>query len=141
MRKGIIILFSEDERKMHTYQLANLFNQKDIKLCFVNNGSKDDTLGALNSIKKKKQLDSVAIIDIKKNKGTNLAVKASARYLLSSEDLKCIMYFKSNMLSYFEDLKNQFDVIKNMDNSTNADLLSASKDDKKIFCYKKFLCL
>ena len=141
MKKGIIILFSDDETKIQKNQFINLFNQKEVKLCFVNNGSKDNTLHILESVRDDLESNSVVIIDIKKNKGTTAAVKAGARYLLNSGDLKYIMYFKSNMLSYFENETNQFENLKNMENSFN-DRFSTNnnrKNAKIIFSYKHFL--
>lgn len=141
MKKGIIILFSDDENKINKDQFTNLFNQKDIKLCLVNNGSKDNTLEVLESVKDELEPSSISIIDIKKDKGTNAAVKAGARYLHSSGDLKCIMYFKSNMLTYFEDVKAQFEILKKIENRFNDRLSQAKnrKNAKNIFSYKDFL--
>ena len=141
MKKGIIILFTDDETRIQKNQFINLFNQKEVKLCFVNNGSKDNTLHVLESVRDDLESKSVVIIDIKKNKGTTAAVKAGARYLQNSEDLKYIMYFKSNMLSYFEDEKNQFEILKNMENSFKDRFLTNNnrKNEKIIFSYKHFL--
>jgi glycosyltransferase involved in cell wall biosynthesis len=141
MKKGIIILFSEDEKKIHKNQFINLFNQKEIKLCFVNNGSKDNTLHILESVRDDLESTNIAIVDIKKNKGTNAAVKAGARYLLSSGDLRCIVYFKSNMLSYFENENNQFEILKKIEDRFNNNLSLAKnrKNAKNIFSYKEFL--
>jgi glycosyltransferase involved in cell wall biosynthesis len=141
MKKGIIILFTDDEKRIQKNQFINLFNQKEVKLCFVNNGSKDNTLHILESVRDDLESNSITIIDIKKNKGTIAAVKAGARYLLNSGDLKYIMYFKSNMLSYFENEKNQFEILKNMENSfkDRFSTNNSRKNAKIIFSYKHFL--
>ena len=141
MKKGIIILFTDDETRIQKNQFINLFNQKEVKLCFVNNGSKDNTLHVLESVRDDLESKSVVIIDIKKNKGTTAAVKAGARYLQNSEDFKYIMYFKSDMLSYFENEKNQFEILKNMENSFKDRFLTNNnrKNEKIIFSYKHFL--
>jgi glycosyltransferase involved in cell wall biosynthesis len=141
MKKGIIILFSEDEKKINKNQFINLFNQKEIKLCFVNNGSKDNTLTVLESVKDDIDPSRISIIDVKIDKGTNAAIKAGARYLLSSGDLKWIMHFKSNMLPHFEDIENQLKVLKKIETRFNDNLSQAknSKKAKNIFSYKEFL--
>jgi glycosyltransferase involved in cell wall biosynthesis len=141
MKKGIIILFSEDEKKIHKDQFINLFNQKEIKLCFVNNGSKDNTLMVLESVKDDLDPRSISIIDIKIDKGVNAAIKAGARYLLSARDLKWIMHFKSNMLPYFEDIENQLNVIQKIEDKFNDNLSQAKngKKTKNIFSFKEFL--
>ena len=63
MKKGIIILFSEDEGKIDKHQLANIFNHKDVLLCYVNNGSKDSTLEVLESVKEQLEINTISIID------------------------------------------------------------------------------
>jgi glycosyltransferase involved in cell wall biosynthesis len=141
MKKGIIILFSEDEKIIDKNQFINLFNQKEIKLCFVNNGSKDNTLKVLESIKDDLDPSRISVLDVKIDKGINAAIKASARYLLSSGDLKWIMHFKSNMLPYFEDIENQLNVLKKVEEKFNDNLPQAKnrRRAKNIFSYKEFL--
>ena len=141
MKKGIIILFSEDEKKIHKDQFINLFNKKEIKLCFVNNGSKDNTLMVLESFKDDLDPRNISIIDIKINKGADAAIKAGTRYFLSAGNLKWIGHFKSNMLPYFKDIENQLNFIKKIEYRFN-DNLSKAKNRKKvknIFSFKEFL--
>ena len=141
MKKGIIILFSEDEKIIDKNQFVNLFNQKEIKLCFVNNGSKDNTLTVLESIKDDLDPSRAAVLDIKIDKGINVAIKAGARYLLSSGDLKWIMHFKSNMLPYFEDIENQLKVLKKVEERFNDNLPQTKNKRrvKNIFSYQELL--
>ena len=141
MKKGIIILFSEDEKKIHKDQFINLFNQKEITLCFVNNGSKDNTLMVLESVKDDLDPRNISIIDIKINKGVNAAIKAGTRYFLSAGNLKWIVHFKSNMLPYFEDIENQLNFIKKIEYRFNDNLSQAKnrKKTKNIFSFKEFL--
>jgi glycosyltransferase involved in cell wall biosynthesis len=141
MKKGIIILFSEDEKIIDKNQFINLFNQTEIKLCFVNNGSKDNTLTILESIKEDLGLSRISVLDVKIDKGINAAIKAGARYLLSSGDLKWIMHLKSNMLPYFGDIENQLSVLKKVEEKFKDNLPKAKnrRRAKNIFSYKEFL--
>ena len=69
------------------------------------------------------------------------AVKAGARYLFSVEDLKYIIYLKSNILSY---LKNrQFEVLKKIENEFVSSFLkkNSRKKIRKLYSSKDFLCL
>jgi glycosyltransferase involved in cell wall biosynthesis len=140
MKKGILIIFSEDEKSIHKNQFIDLFNQRDIKLCFVNNGSKDATLEVLKSLQDDIETE-LFILDIKKNKGVNAAIKAGARYLFSSGDLKCILYFHSNMLSYFENKENQRKVLKRIEHFIKGHLnrVKKRKSLKNIFSCKELL--
>jgi len=141
MKKGIIILFSEDEKTINKNQLINIFKQKDVKLCFVNNGSKDNTLQALEAVMGEADTHSISIIDIKKNTTTNAAVKAATRYIQNSEDIKCILYIKSNLLKNLEDKKKQIELLKIIETQFKQALYNhkSSKDLKKIFSYKELL--
>jgi len=141
MKKGIVIVFSEDEDRINKDELRNLSNHKNIELCLVNNGSKDHTLEVLNAVKDTLESSSISIIDIKKNIKTIAAVKAGARYLFSVEDLKYIIYLKSNILSY---LKNrQFEVLKKIENEFISSFLKKNnrKKIRKLYSSKDFLCL
>lgn len=141
MKKGIVIVFSEDEDRINKDELKNLSNHKNIELCLVNNGSKDHTLEVLNAVKDTLESSSISIIDIKKNIKTIAAVKAGARYLFSVEDLKYIIYLKSNILSY---LKNrQFEVLKKIENEFVSSFLKKNnrKKIRKLYSSKDFLCL
>jgi len=141
MKKGIVIVFSEDEDRINKDELRNLSNHKNIELCLVNNGSKDHTLEVLNAVKDTLESSSISIIDIKKNIKTIAAVKAGARYLFSVEDLKYIIYLKSNILSY---LKNrQFEVLKKIENEFVSSFLKKNnrKKIRKLYSSKDFLCL
>lgn len=141
MKKGIIILFSEDEKTINKNQLINIFKQKDVKLCFVNNGSKDNTLQALEAVMGEADTHSISIIDIKKNTTTNAAVKAATRYIQNSEDIKCILYIKSNLLKNLEDKKKQIELLKIIETQFKQALYNhkSSKDLKKNFSYKELL--
>ena len=107
MKVGILILFCNNEKEIIENELAKLFKLKsDSEICFINNGSKDNTLEALRGIKEDTKMD-ISILDIKKNKGINAALKAGARFLFSRTDIDYIVYLKPNMLSYLKALKTQ----------------------------------
>ncbi|WP_299158379.1 glycosyltransferase [uncultured Tenacibaculum sp.] len=107
MKVGILILFCNNEKEIIEYKQAKLFNLKsDSEICFINNGSKDNTLEALEMIRDNVK-KRISILDIKKNKGINTAVKAGARYLFSRGDIDYIVYMRPSMLTYFKELKNQ----------------------------------
>ena len=141
MKKGIVIVFSEDEYRINKDELRNLSNHKNTELCLVNNGSKDHTLDVLNAVKDNLESTSISIIDIKKNIRTIAAVKAGARYLFSVEDFRYIVYLKSNILSYFKN--RQFEVLKKIENEFLSSFLKKNnrKKNRKFYSSKDFLCL
>jgi dolichyl-phosphate beta-glucosyltransferase len=141
MKKGIVIVFSEDEDRINKDELINLSNHKNTELCLVNNGSKDQTLEVLNAVKDNLESTCISIIDIKKNIRTIAAVKAGARYLFSNGDLRYIVYLKSNILCFFKN--RQFEVLKKIENDFLNSFLKKNNSKKNGIFYssKDFLCL
>ena len=142
MKKGIIIVFSNDENKIDQGQFINLFNQDDVKICLVNNGSKDNTLEVLEAVKSEINTD-ISILDIKKDNGTNAAIKAGARFLFSNEDLKFIIFIEPNKLTNFKDLKNQLEILKKIENTFKSKLKKNNKRKtlKEVYSYDDFLAI
>ena len=138
MKKGIVIVFSEDEDRIHKDEIINLSNQKDIKLCLVNNGSKDSTLQVLKSVKDDLESNCIFIIDIKKNTAINTAAKAGARFLFSAGDLKYIVYLSSNILGFFK-IK-QFEVLKKIEKEFVGTFVKTNnrRNIKKFYSPKDF---
>ena len=138
MKKGIVIVFSEDENRIHKDEIINLSNQKDIKVCLVNNGSKDSTLQVLKSVKDDLESNCVFIIDIKKNTAINTAAKAGARFLFSAGDLKYIVYLSSNILGFFK-IK-QFEVLKKIEKEFVGTFVKTNnrRNIKKFYSPKDF---
>lgn len=138
MKKGIVIVFSEDENRIHKDEIINLSSQKDIKLCLVNNGSKDSTLQVLKSVKDDLESNCIFIIDIKKNTAINTAAKAGARFLFSAGDLKYIVYLSSNILGFFK-IK-QFEVLKKIEKEFVGTFVKTNnrRNIKKFYSPKDF---
>ncbi|ARV05469.1 hypothetical protein BTO04_01620 [Polaribacter sp. SA4-10] len=142
MKKGIIIVFSNDENKIDQDQFINLFIQDDVKICLVNNGSKDNTLEVLEAVKSEINTD-ISILDIKKDNGTNAAVKAGARFLFSIKDLKFILLIKPNMLTDFNDLENQLEILKKTEDTFKSKLKRNTKRKtlKEVYSYDDLLAI
>lgn len=142
IKKGLIIIFCDDEKNINKKLFKNFFKHQDVKLCFVNNGSKDNTLDLLEAAKNE-ATTNISVVDIKKNKGTVAAVKAGARFLFSTENLKCILYLKSDMLSYVSDLKKQLEILNKID-YTIKNKSTVKKNNKilqKVISFDDFLLL
>ena len=103
MKTGIIFLFSNNGKDIKENQFEILSINDSSKFCFVNNASNDNTLEKLKEIQEK-TLKDVSIVDIKKNKGINLAIKAGVRYLKNKEDFSSIIYFEFSKYNEFKDL-------------------------------------
>ena len=91
MKKGIIIVFSNNEKEIKETQFDKLLDKDVAEFCFLNNASNDHTLDKLKDIKTK-TFNNISIVDVKKNKGTKAAIKAGVRYLVNNKELKLIIY-------------------------------------------------
>lgn len=97
MNSGVIIVFSNNETEISNFNNEYLANINASRICFVNNGSSDNTLNLLKHIQFKSE-KNISILDIKLDKGLKAAIKSGARLLLSESDFDFIVYLKSNML-------------------------------------------
>lgn len=103
MNTGVIIVFSNNEKDILNFNAEYLASINANKICFVNNGSSDNTLNLLNEIQFKSE-KNISILDIKLDKGLKAAIKSGARLLLSESDFDFIVYLKPNMLDSLSSL-------------------------------------
>jgi len=114
MKKGIIIVFSNNEKEIKETQFEKLLDTDVAEFCFVNNASNDNTLDQLKDIKTK-TFNNISIVDIKKNKGTKAAIKAGVRYLVNNQELKLIIYLEFYKNNDFVNLEYTLNIIINSD--------------------------
>ena len=92
MKLGIIIICHNNENDINIDNCVKYLNKvKDIEICLVNNNSKDNTYNVLKEIKE--YCNHVSLVDIKKFKSDNSAVKAGARFMSSQFNLKYLGVF------------------------------------------------
>jgi hypothetical protein len=108
MKKGVIVVFSNNEKEIKEYPFNTLLIKDIQKICFVNNASKDSTLDKLKEIK---SFDNGSVIDVKKNKGVKAAIKAGVRYLINNEDLQLIIYLEFYKNNNFANLDQTLNLI------------------------------
>jgi hypothetical protein len=104
MNSGLIIIFSNNEKDISILDKENLLSINTNMVCFVNNGSSDNTLKLLKTIKFESK-KNIYILDIKQYKGVKYAIKAGARLLLSESEFDFIVYLESNMLEHLDVLE------------------------------------
>lgn len=139
MDTALIIIFSKEEEKINDKDIHKLENLLPYKLCFVNNGQKDDTLNLLMDIKQSAK-SSVAVVDLKKQNGLKNAIKAGARLLLSDSDYDFIIYLKSSMIKSLDSLNdNMMDFKSKKDLFTSIPTRSHRSVLKDVFPLSEFL--
>ncbi len=118
MKTGIIIpCYNEANRLNVNAFLKFIEANNNYHLCFVNDGSKDDTLSVLSSMKAKFN-QQISVIDVKKNAGKAAAVRVGARYLFNQQDINYIGFIDADLSTDFEDFKNLVHKLKTLDEVT-----------------------
>jgi glycosyltransferase involved in cell wall biosynthesis len=126
MTIGILIIFRNDEDTIDVQKFTELFaEKKKVTICLVNNGSTDATLTVLKEIQEEATIP-ISIIDIKKNRGYNAAMKAGVRYLTSTKDLPYILCLQKFTSKDITTLDKVFRIIQQEKNVV-TDLFSKSK--------------
>lgn len=121
MKTGIIIPCYNEEKRLNVDAYLDFIQSHDeYHLCFVNDGSKDDTLKVLKGIQERAEL-KVSIVDVKKNAGKAAAVRSGARYLFNRQDIDYIGFIDADLSTDFNDFKRLVDKLH--------------KDDKLSFVY------
>ncbi|MFD0835310.1 hypothetical protein ACFQ0I_06010 [Mariniflexile aquimaris] len=84
---GIILIFHNNENNLNFDLITQTLNAaSELHFCLVNNGSLDNTLALLNDVKQQSK-NHISILDIKKYKSENFALKSAVRYLNSVEKI------------------------------------------------------
>ncbi|WP_167342804.1 dolichyl-phosphate beta-glucosyltransferase [Nonlabens sp. SY33080] len=118
MKTGIIIPCYNEEKRLDVQAFIEFIQaHENYHLCFVNDGSKDNTLEVLNSIRKNSP-QRVSVVDVKKNAGKAAAVRSGARYLYNREDIDYIGFIDADLSTDFKDFKKLVDTLHNNDELT-----------------------
>ena len=83
MKMGIIFIFHNNEEDIDPgIFIESLQPQRELELCLVNNDSRDNTYDILQEIKE--ACKNVSLVNIKKFKSDNSAIRAGARFMFSN---------------------------------------------------------
>ncbi|AXT56777.1 glycosyltransferase family 2 protein [Aquimarina sp. MMG015] len=112
MKTGIIIPCYNEEKRLNVTAFKKFISKEnDYHLCFVNDGSKDNTLKVLQEIKEVNPA-KVSIVDMKKNGGKAAAVRAGSRYLYSFVEIDYIGFIDADLSTDFEDFGDLLKTLK-----------------------------
>ena len=111
---SIVIPVFNEERYINDLflDLKKYFNQEDIEVIVVNDGSNDDSLNILKSIKKKSYKFKYKLINLNKNFGKGYAVKQGAKETLG----KYILLQDADLELDLKDSKEIYEIISKDDN-------------------------
>lgn len=125
MRVGIIIPCYNEEKRLNIKAIRKWLNDfNDFHLCFVNDGSKDDTLNILLQFKEEYN-ERITIINKKKNQGKSMAIRAGARFFYSISTIKYVGYFDADFSNGFESFN---DLIKSLQLNKKLEMTFSSRN-------------
>lgn len=96
--------------------------QRDIRLIFVNDGSKDDTLGILR--KMQARVPSIEVLDKSPNAGKAEAVREGMRYALGLEGVTVTGFWDADLATPLEAIRELLDVL---DGRTDIDIVIGAR--------------
>ncbi len=118
MKTGIIIPCYNEENRLNVEAFIKFIQSHNTyHLCFVNDGSKDNTLQVLQDIQEQVQT-RISIVDVKKNAGKAAAVRSGARYLYNRQDIDYIGFIDADLSTDFNDFKKLVETLHDNDNLT-----------------------
>ncbi len=104
---GVVIPCYNEEKRLLSKEFTNFIQKNSgYHLCFVNDGSKDNTLQVLNDLRKGKE-DFITVYNCEKNGGKAEAVRQGMLFMAKKEDLDYIGFLDADLstdLSDFDDL-------------------------------------
>ena len=104
---GVVIPCYDEEKRLLSKEFTDfIIKNSGYHLCFVNDGSKDNTLKVLNDLRKGRE-DFITVYDCEKNGGKAEAVRQGMLYMAKQEDLDYIGFLDADLstdLSDFDDL-------------------------------------
>ena len=112
MKTGIIIPCYNEADRINQIAFLQFIKENDqYHLCFVNDGSSDETITVLNRLKRNAD-NRISVVDIKRNGGKAAAVRAGARYLHTRADIEYVGFMDADLSTDFEDFKALVDRLK-----------------------------
>jgi glycosyltransferase involved in cell wall biosynthesis len=105
MKTAIIIPCYNEEDKLNTKTFTSFINTYEkYHLCFVNDGSSDNTIELLKKIQNNNE-EKVSIVDVKKKKGKEAAIRSGTRYLFNKKDVDYIGYIDTDLSTNIDEFK------------------------------------
>jgi CheY-like chemotaxis protein/glycosyltransferase involved in cell wall biosynthesis len=120
---GVVIPCYNEEERLFSEEFLNFVNTNSgYHLCFVNDGSKDNTLTVLKALQKGRE-DYITVYDCDKNGGKAEAVRLGMLHMAKKEDLDYIGFLDADLST---DLTDFDDLVKTIETS-NFKIVSGSR--------------
>lgn len=110
---GVVIpCYNEEERLLSVEFLDFINKHSGYHLCFVNDGSKDDTLKVLNDLRKGRE-NYITVYDCEKNGGKAEAVRLGMLHMAEKQDLDFIGFLDADLSTDLVDFNDLVSTIEN----------------------------
>jgi CheY-like chemotaxis protein len=120
---GVVIpCYNEEERLLSAAFTSFIKKNSGYHLCFVNDGSKDNTLQVLNELRKGRE-DFITVYDCKQNGGKAEAVRLGMLHMAKKQDLDYIGFLDADLSTDLAD----FDALVSTIESTDYKIVSGSR--------------
>ena len=112
---GVVIPCYNEESRLKTEFFTNFVKQNlGYRLCFVNDGSTDDTLKVLKELATGRE-DYITVYNCEKNGGKAEAVRQGILHMMEDSQLDYVGYLDADLSTNFQDFKDLVDSISNSD--------------------------
>jgi len=127
MKTGIIIPCYNEAKRLNSQAFLSFIKlHQDYVLCLVNDGSKDNTLGLLQSMEKEVP-SQICVVDVKRNMGKAAAVRAGARHLYNLGDISYIGFIDADLSTDFDDF---MALVKTLKSDSRLNMVFGSRDSE-----------
>ena len=110
---GVVIPCYNEADRLLSKEFTNFVDSNSgYHLCFVNDGSKDNTLGVLNKLKKGRE-DYISVYNCKKNGGKAEAVRLGMLHMAENKELDYIGFLDADLSTDLEDFDDLVSTIEN----------------------------
>lgn len=124
MKTGIIIPCYNEGKRLDSQAFLNFVqSQEDYYLCFINDGSKDNTLEVLKKLEAAEP-QKISVINLKKNGGKAAAVRRGTRKLYLKRDIDYIGFMDADLSTDFKDFMK---LVETMETNKNLSLVYGSR--------------
>jgi CheY-like chemotaxis protein len=112
---GVVIPCYDEEKRLLSKEFTDfIIKNSGYHLCFVNDGSKDNTLEVLNNLRKGRE-DFITIYDCEKNQGKAEAVRLGMLRMAKQDDLDYIGFLDADLSTGLSDFDDLVSTIENSD--------------------------
>ncbi len=120
---GIVIPCYNEEERLKTEEFQKfIVNTTGFHICFVNDGSKDNTLAVLQELRKGRE-DYISIVDCKQNGGKAEAVRQGILSMAFNDQFDYVGYLDADLSTNFSD----FEDLTRTISKTNYKIVSGSR--------------